>query len=276
MAEVLQIEREPLADGWLEWWRLDSPQTRNALTDEVVGALRQACARARADAGLRMVVLSGNGGYFCAGGSLGGFASAIGRPLEAHEGGDPLVRSNREFGALLQDLAGLPQLLVAAVQGSAMGGGLGLVCVADLVLAASDAVFATPEVTLGIVPAQIAPFVVRRMGDGRAREWLLGGQRRSAAQAREAGLVHRLIAAADEQDWQTQLRAHIQVCAQAAPAAVAATKQLLAAAAQQPLDELLSLGAQTFAQALRGPEAGTGLKAFANKQAAPWMVQQKG
>lgn len=271
MADVLEIERRPLGNGFMEWWRLNSPQTRNALTDEMVLALRQHCQRARQDARLRVVVLTGNGGHFCAGGSLGSFASSIGKPLSVGEQ-DPLVQVNREFGHLLQQLAELPQLLVAAVQGAAMGGGVGLVCVADRVMADQQAVFATPEVTLGIVPAQIAPFVLRRLGEARTRQWLLGGQRWSAVQAQEAGLVQTVIHARDAEDWLSQLQHQIEICAQAAPMALAATKKLLAVMYEQSLDASLNRGAQAFASALRGAEAGAGLSAFSHKQPAPWAV----
>ena len=269
MADVLEIERQPLGNGFMEWWRLNSPQTRNALTDEVVASLSGNCTRAMQDGQLRLIVLTGNGGHFCAGGSLGGFASSIGKPLQTGEI-DPLVQLNREFGTLLQQLAALPQLLIAAVQGAAMGGGVGLVCVADWVLADADAVFATPEVTLGIVPAQIAPFVQRRLGDGHARQWLLGGQRWSAQRALEVGLVQVIIEADDAEHWQNQLQQQLARLAQAAPAAVAATKQLLAAIPVQSLDASLNQAAQAFATALRGAEAAAGLKAFASKEPTPW------
>ncbi len=261
----LLIDRQPLGTGWAEVWTLNAPGTRNALTDEMVSALRAACQRASGDAALRAVVLRGAGGHFCAGGSLGSFASAIGRPHG--EGVDPLVAVNREYGRLLQALCDLPQVLIAAVQGAAMGGGVGLVCCADHVLAASDAQFATPEVTLGIVPAQIAPFVARRLGDGRARDWLLSGARWSAAESQAAGLVNTVVDAAfDDVLLQTLKR-----FAQAAPGAVAQTKPLLAAiAAHEPLDAVLDSAAQRFAHALRGPEAAQGLKAFAARQSAPW------
>ena len=275
MADVLEIERQPLGNGFMEWWRLNSPQTRNALTDEVVASLSGNCARAMQDGQLRLIVLTGNGGHFCAGGSLGGFASSIGKPLQTGEI-DPLVQLNREFGTLLQQLAALPQLLIAAVQGAAMGGGVGLVCVADWVLADADAVFATPEVTLGIVPAQIAPFVQRRLGDGHARQWLLGGQRWSAQRALEVGLVQVIIEADDAEHWQSQLQQQIARLAQAAPAAVAATKKLLAAIPAQSLDASLNQGAQAFAAALRGAEAAAGLKAFASKEPAPWASSAGG
>ncbi|MDZ7866180.1 enoyl-CoA hydratase-related protein [Acidovorax sp.] len=135
----------------------------------MVDALLGACTRAQSDGALRGVVLRGAGGHFCAGGSLGGFAKAIGQPLDAGVP-DPLVPLNRRFGALLQALCGLPQWLVVAAEGAAMGGGLGLACCGDLVLADADAQFGAPEVTLGLAArADCAVLVGRGLGDAAAR-----------------------------------------------------------------------------------------------------------
>ena len=141
----LQITRAPLASGSVETWTLNDPASRTALSEAMVDGLIAACERAAADADLRGVVLRGAGGHFCAGGSLGGFAKTIGQPLAA-DVADPLVPLNRRFGTLLQALCALPQWFIVAVEGAAMGGGFGLVCCADHVLAHSGAQFATPEV----------------------------------------------------------------------------------------------------------------------------------
>ena len=148
MSSTLLIERQ----GAVETWTMNDPATRNALSDAVVDGLLQACARAAQDASLRIVVLTGAGGAFCAGGSLGGFASLIGQPLQEGQT-DPLLAMNRGFGDLLHALCDLPQLLVCRVDGAAMGGGFGLVCCADHVVATARSVLGTPEVTLGLPPA---------------------------------------------------------------------------------------------------------------------------
>jgi isohexenylglutaconyl-CoA hydratase len=249
----------------VEHWTLNDPSTRNALSDTMVLGLFEACLRAKQDTTLRGIVLSGAGGAFSAGGSLGGFASAIGQPLQPGED-DPLIPQNRGFGDVLHALTELPQWLVIAVDGPAMGGGFGLVCCADFVIATERSVFATPEVTLGLPPAQIAPFVWQRLGDALARQCLLSGARWSAAQAQAAGLVNTVVAdgalGAAVVEAEQALRA-------AAPGAVAATKQLLHRLRAKAPD-LRSEAAIAFAAALRGPEAAAGLAAFAKKQPAPW------
>ena len=268
MSDALLIARTPLAVGFVETWTLHDPASRNALSEAMVDALFAACERAAADKDLRGVVLRGAGGHFCAGGSLGGFAKTIGQPLAAGEA-DPLVPMNRRFGALLQALCALPQWLIVAVEGAAMGGGLGLVCCADRVLARAGAQFGTPEVTLGIVPAQIAPFVVRRMGSAAARHWLLTGERFDAAAAQRAGLVDEVV----DGDMDAAVQAAIARHAAAAPQAVAATKRLLLAQPETPLSALLDDAANSFAQALRGTEAPQGLAAFAARRAPPWSAK---
>ena len=268
MSDALLIARTPLAVGFVETWTLHDPASRNALSEAMVDALFAACERAAADKDLRGVVLRGAGGHFCAGGSLGGFSKTIGQPLTVGEA-DPLVPMNRRFGALLQALCALPQWLIVAVEGAAMGGGLGLVCCADRVLAQAGAQFGTPEVTLGIVPAQIAPFVVRRMGGAAARRWLLTGARFDAAAAQRAGMVDEVV----DGDMDVAVQAAIARHAAAAPQAVAATKRLLLAQLETPLPELLDDAALAFAQALRGTEAPQGLAAFAARRAPPWSAQ---
>ena len=264
----LLIDRMQLASGSMETWTLNDPASRNALSEAMVDGLIAACERAETDADLRGVVLRGAGGHFCAGGSLGGFAKTIGQPLAASEA-DPLVPLNRRFGALLQALCALPQWLVVAVEGAAMGGGFGLVCCADHVLAHTIAQFATPAVTLGIVPAQIAPFVVRRLGPSAARRCLLTGERWDAAKAQIAGLVDEVVSG----DMEAAVQATIARHAAAAPQAVAATKRLLLAQAETPLPALLDEAAIAFSQALRGPEAPQGLAAFAARKAPPWSAK---
>jgi isohexenylglutaconyl-CoA hydratase len=255
------VERQ----GGVERWTLNDPGSRNALSDAMVGDLLAACLRAQRDASLRVVVLGGAGGAFSAGGSLGGFSSAIGQPLQPGET-DPLLLMNRGFGDLLHALCELPQWLLCAVDGPAMGGGFGLVCCADLVLATERSVFGTPEVTLGLPPAQIASFVWQRLGDAAARECLLQGRRYSAGQAQTLGLVNEVVA---DDTLPAAIDSRLLAIGHSAPGAVTSTKRLLHRL-RSPTPDLRDAAAQAFASALRGPEAAAGLQAFARKQPPPW------
>lgn len=264
-------EFQVIRQGTVERWTLNHPASRNALSDGMVVALFEACLRVRQDTDLRTVVLTGAGGAFCAGGSLGSFAQAIGQPLQPGET-DPLIAANRGFGDVLHALTALPQLLICAVDGPAMGGGFGLVCCADHVIATQRSVFATPEVTLGLPPAQIAPFVWHRLGDRAARECLLSGRSYGAQQAFELGLVNGVVA---DEALEDVLQDTLLTFGRAAPGATAATKQLLLRL-RGAAPDLREEAARAFASALRGPEAAAGLAAFARKQPAPWVGSDGG
>jgi len=253
-------------DGAVERWTLSNPANRNALDEAVVTALLQACAEVAGDASVRFIVLCGSGGVFCAGGDLGNMGSAIGQPLAAGEV-DPLLAMNRRFGDLLHALCALPQVLIAAVDGSAMAGGFGLVCCADFVVATPRAMFATPEVTLGIAPAQIAPFVWRRLGDATARQLLIEARRFTAAEAVVIGLVNELATDTDLMPTTDALIAHLR---RAAPGAVAATKRLLDSLATHAVRDVRDEAARAFAASLRSDEAREGLAAFAGKRSPRW------
>jgi isohexenylglutaconyl-CoA hydratase len=251
-------------NGALERWIINDPATRNALSGEIVEALIDACREVSVDESVRVVALTGAAGSFCAGGSLDGFAKVVGQPLPDGEV-DPLIEINMRFGDLLHGLCAMPQVLIAAVDGPAMGGGFGLACCADFCIANHRAIFGTPEVTLGIVPAQIAPFVWRRLGDRMARQFLLQGQKFSAAEAEAMGLVDQLaddvLAATDDL---------IDRLSMAEPGALAATKGLLNRMNMHSTPDLRAEAAKAFAASLRTPQALHGLHAFAEKRKPGW------
>ena len=167
-------------------------------------------------------------------------------------------------------LCALPQLLVCAVDGAAMGGGFGLVCCADHVIATERSVFGTPEVTLGLPPAQIAPFVWMRLGEAKARQCLLQGLSFRAEAAMQLGLVDEV---ADDGELEKGLQERLVRLKRAAPGAVASTKRLLQRL-RGGVPDLRDEAAIAFATALRSPEAAAGLSAFSKKQPAPWAEKK--
>ena len=257
-----------LRTGHTERWVLNSPTTRNSLTEATVNALLEACQAASIDVSLRFIVLTGSGASFCAGGSLGGFSKLIGQALADGEI-DPLWAMNQRFGDLLHALSELPQILIAAVDGPAMGGGLGLVCCADFCVATQPSTFAAPEVTLGLVPAQIAPCVWRRLGDRAARQLLLQGHKLNAAQAQVLGLVDQCVDGSEAELF-AATDVLIHSLKSSAPHAVAATKKLMSSFGRA-LD-IRAAAAQAFATSLRGTEASEGIQAFAQKRAPRWAA----
>lgn len=248
---------------------LDAPATRNALTDAMVAGLGDALALAESQTAVRALVIRGAGGSFCAGGDFSGFRALMGATLPA-DGNDPIIAFNRGFGALLERLHASEIATIAVVDGAALGGGAGLAAACDFVLAESSAQFGMPEVTLGLPPAQIAPFVAARIGHGAALRLLLTGRRLSAAQALACGLADELHEGAA---LAARLTALLTELGRAEPAALRATKAILQRRSTEPLGATLDFAASVFAGALRSGIAAEGLAAWSSKQPAPWVVR---
>src|SRR5450631_2264968 len=168
---------------------IDRPESRNALSVELVAALSAALHKAQADTAVRVVVLTGAGSrVFCAGGDLGGLGQE--GFLAGHE-------ARRSYGLLLEQLAGFAKPTVAKLNGHALGGGLGLVCACDLAVAAEHAELGTPEVDVGLFPMMVLAWLQRHLGRKRALELVLTGTRLTAAEALGWGLLNRVVPAAD-------------------------------------------------------------------------------
>ena len=248
---------------------LDAPATRNALSDAMVTGLGDAIAQAESHAGCRALVIRGAGGTFCAGGDFGRFRELMAAPAPA-EGADPIARFNRGFGAMLERLHACAVPTIAVVEGAAMGGGVGLAAACDVVLAASNAQFGMPEVTLGLPPAQIAPFVAARLGAGPALRLMLTGRRIAAAQALACGLADEVLdgSALDE-----RLNALLTELGRAEPQALRATKAIVRRTRTEPLGATLDHASLAFAAALRSGSAAEGLAALTAKRPAAWAVR---
>ncbi|MFL6714060.1 MAG: enoyl-CoA hydratase/isomerase family protein [Sulfurifustis sp.] len=248
---------------------LNRPDVRNALTEEMVRELSALMDEIADDRAVRSVVLRGTGGTFCAGGDIKGFRASFGTPAPADGAPDPIAVNNRRFGSFMTRLNTLPQTVVAVVEGAAFGGGLGLVCAADVAICRADTRFAVSETGLGIPPAQIAPFIVQRTGLAEARRLTLTGVRFDGREAGRLGLVH--FVCDDDAGIERQLGDVLAHIARCAPGANAATKAILLASTAQPLDRVLDDAAQAFADALRGPEGREGVAAFLEKRRPAWQ-----
>ncbi|MCL1962279.1 MAG: enoyl-CoA hydratase-related protein [Desulfovibrionaceae bacterium] len=244
---------------------LNQPATRNALGPDMVAELDRALALAESDASVRALALRGAGGFFCAGGNVGSFKSRL--DADAAPGDDPVAARNREFGHFMRRLAALPVPVIAAVEGAAMGGGMGLACAADIVLAVSDAKFALSETSLGIIPAQIAPFVVARLGQRVTRRLGLSGERIQGETALRLGMADEL--AADSRALDELLARWLTRISACAPHANRALKPLLQRCGHEDEGALLDDAARQFAACMRD-EGAEGIAAFREKRAAAW------
>jgi len=246
---ALRIERE----GPLLHVTLARPERRNAFDAELIRELTEAFS----DVGdARAVILRGDGPSFCAGADVDWQRSAI--DLSYDENVEDALRLYR----MLETMDSAPPPVVAAVQGYALGGGSGLVCCADIAVAAPDATFGFSEVKLGIVPAVISPFVFARIGTAAARRLFLTGERFDAETALRIGLVHEVA-----EDLDGAVERIVGELLGSGPEATRAAKQLIR---DRPDGE----GASRLAAKLRTSRQGQeGLRAFLDKRRAAWRSE---
>jgi len=258
--KTLELQRE---DGWLTI-RFDRPDTRNALSQDMVDELQALLAVVRDDKSLRGVTFRGNNGVFCSGGDLQGFLGIIKSSVDR----DELMQMSRRIGRLFAAIDSLPQVVLMLVEGAAIAGGLGMVCAGDTVFVTVDAQFALTETMIGIPPAQIAPYVARRLGLRTARRIMLTGARFDGLEAVRIGLADKAVAKADEfEQLEAGFRKAVFRCA---PGANATTKALVLATQQLDGPALIDLGAEGFADSMLGDEAREGISSFLEKRKPRW------
>jgi isohexenylglutaconyl-CoA hydratase len=256
------------AEGAVLHATINRPEARNALSREVIEDFHAIAACLEAGLEFRALVLRGAGGVFCAGGDVKGFMESLAADAPENPREDPAAKHNRLFGDFLLRLNALPQVVIAVVEGAAFGGGLGLTCISDVAIGFESAKFALSETGLGIPPAQIAPFVVQRIGITNARHIALTGTRFTGAFAREIGLLHYVVK--DEEECAATLARVLGEVARCAPGANAATKKILMDTLRRPVGEVLDDAAVAFAAQLRS-EGREGILAFMEKRPAAWV-----
>jgi isohexenylglutaconyl-CoA hydratase len=245
---------------------LNRPERKNALSPTMMDELLEAFTWVPAVLEPRAIVLRGAGGTFCAGADI--------KEMSKQRAADPsnpkrsVALGNRRFGEVLCAAQAVRTPLIVIAEGAVLGGGFGLVCVSDIAFGLPSARFGLPETGLGVIPAQIAPFVVLRVGGVQARRLMLTGARFDATEALRLGMIHEVCA--DETALQTSLTRTLTDIRRCAPRANAATKQLLRSVETSDLPTALDIAAQVFAEAQVGPEAREGTQAFLEKRAPAW------
>ncbi|OED44424.1 enoyl-CoA hydratase [Endozoicomonas sp. (ex Bugula neritina AB1)] len=239
---------------------LNRPKQANAMNLKMVSELMEVMDFIH-EHKVRVLILTGAEGNFCAGGDI----------KDMHDIAndcDALIQLNRAFGLMIEKADQLPCVVITVLQGAVLGGGFGLACISDLAITDHSARFAMPETSLGIIPAQIAPFVVARIGLTAARRLALLGLRIKAEEALSLGLVHQL--ATSEEDLQYQLEQSVNSALRCAPQATAMTKALLHQVGSTTMEALLNQAAMDFANSALG-EGREGMAAFAQKRKPHWQ-----
>jgi methylglutaconyl-CoA hydratase len=239
------------------WITLDSPQNRNALSVALVGELEGHLRTAVADPEVRAIVLTGNGPAFCAGADLKSRGDAVA----------PGSGRTNPFVEILKLMWEGPKPVIAAVNGHAFGGGIGLVAAADIAIAAEGAKFSFSEVRLGLIPAIISVVVLQKLGVHDAMRLFLTGDRFEAARAQGYGLVHRVVAADALRD---AVREEAKAIALGGPNAVAEAKRLIRTVSRSSMDEGFAYAEAKIAELFASAEAAEGMAAFVQKRRPNW------
>jgi methylglutaconyl-CoA hydratase len=254
---------ETRRDGPIEHVALNRPEVRNAFNGEVIAELSDWACNAKQDLSLRVAVLAGAGTMFCAGADVAWMSKTIQYTREQNL--NEATSMSRMFAALDT----LPFPLVGRIHGAALGGGAGLAAVCDVVVADDQAAFGFTEVKLGIVPAVISPFVLAKIGRSAARDLFLTGARFSAARARDIGLVHAVVPAAE---LDRAVAAYVTEFLSAGPEAAATAKALIAQVWAHSMQDAMSLTADAIATRRVSAEGQEGLRAFLEKRRPSWSA----
>ncbi|MFO7855064.1 MAG: crotonase/enoyl-CoA hydratase family protein [Paracoccaceae bacterium] len=258
MPETIRIETDARGVATLT---LARPEKRNALSARMIAELHEAADALAADPSVRVVVMTGEGDHFCAGGDLGWMRAQ--RDVDREARLAEAMKLARMLGALNR----LPKPLIGRVNGPAYGGGMGMMSVCDVTLTVEGARFGFTEVRLGLIPATISPYVVARMGEAKARRVFFSGRLFDAAEARELGLAARVTT---PEALDAAVEAEVAPYLAAAPESVAASKALVQALGPQVSEEVMADTARRLADTWETASAEEGIAAFFEKRRPVW------
>jgi len=255
--ETIAVEREgKLARLWL-----DRPDVHNAFNSAMIRELRAVLRDLREDAAVRIVVLSGKGKSFCAGADLNWMREIIRFSYEQN------LQESLELADFLYELYALPKPTIARVNGAAIGGGAGFLSACDIVVASAEAKFGLSEVKIGLVPACIAPYVVRRTGESLARQYFLTGERIDAHRALEIGLANAVV---EPERLDAKVEEIASLLISSGPEALASCKELLRRVPGMGFEEAKRFTAEMIAGLRVSREGQEGMAAFLEKRKPQW------
>ncbi len=242
---------------------LNRPDVRNAFNGEMIDELIDCLATVAQGETIIALLLRGHGKVFCGGADIQWMSSFSQRTYEED------YQGNQRLAQCFHAVYTLPQPTIAVVQGAAFGGANGLLAACDMAYAVEDTTFAFSEVKIGIIPATIAPYVLRRVGEAAARELMLTGRRFEGAEAARVGLVNQCFRT--KEDTEAHVRNVVAELKTAAPGAVRRCKQLIATVAQvSSVEETMDYTARMIADARASPEGQEGMRAFLEKRKPDW------
>lgn len=249
-------------DRGVAYVSLNAPNKRNALSAQMIADLTDVALTIGAETSTRAVVLSGTGKVFCAGGDLNWMKAQIEADRETR------MAEAKKLAMMLNALNEMPSPLIGRIHGGAFGGGVGMACVCDVVIADEATKFGLTETKLGLIPATIGPYVLARMGEGNARRVFMSARLFDASEAMALGIVSRVVAS-DELD--AAVDSEVAPYLSVAPEAVGSAKALARALGPRIDAETIDNTIVRLADTWEGEEAAHGIASFLNKSPARWI-----
>ena len=249
-------------DGPVARLTLDRPEVRNAMNPEMIGEITGAYDTFNGNNDVRAVVLRGNGGVFCAGGDLNWMKDVLGQTEEE------VQEDSRHLLNMYSKINDSPKLVIAALEGAVIAGGLGLVATSDVVIAEARTKFCVSEVKIGLAPGIIAAYMLPRIGAGWMRYLAKTAVLFDGETARMAGLVHEI--ADDTEDLEKRIETHIGLALGASPDAIKRTGNLIDDLGYSVSEEMLSTGLLYNAKSRLSDEAQEGISSFLEKRKPAW------
>ncbi len=246
-------------DGAVANVKLNRPTAKNAMNNQMVLDLIACFEGLKSQHDVSVVVLSGTNGTFCAGGDLKEMSQLAQGATD---------NFSAVLDRMLTTINKAPQVVLAKVEGAAMGGGFGIVCVADIAIASTEAKMGLPEVRLGIVPALISPYVIDRIGLTRARELMLTGRRFDGLAAVDYGVVHEAVVPETLESRVQIIIDEIKLCS---PQALVACKELIFAVKGKPTVTTVDYRTNLLTEMRRSSDGQEGMKAFVEKRSPNWV-----
>ncbi|MFQ6091352.1 MAG: enoyl-CoA hydratase/isomerase family protein [bacterium] len=241
----------------------DRPEIRNAFNDVMIAELLEIFSDIAGREDIRVVVLTGSGTCYCSGADLHWMKRVKGYTYEEN------LEDTLRLAELMYSIYSSPKPTIARVNGPAIGGGTGFVAVCDLAIAADTTVFSFSEVKIGVVPACISPYVLRRVGESACREFFLTGERLTAKKALESGLVNEVVPA---EQLDEAVNVKVKQLLSSGPYALNICKQLLQKVPLIDFEEAKTYTAHVLAELREGEEAQEGMAAFFEKRRPRWSL----
>jgi len=241
--------------------RLNRPEVHNAFNSQMIAELDDALEKVMENKSLRVVVLTGQGKSFCAGADINWMREII------HYSYEQNLEESLHLAELLHKIYIFPKATVAIVNGTAIGGGTGFLSACDIAVASEEAKFGLSEVKIGLVPAAISPYVIRRIGESKAREYFLTGKRISARKALEIGLLNEVVPPEKLQEKEEEIT---RLLLSSGPEAIAACKELITRAPGMSFEETKTFTARMIANLRISEEGQEGMAAFLEKRKPKW------